>query len=439
MKSFACLGVVAGLFALPLGLAARNTEAASTIYHVSASGSDSTGTPNDPRRPYRSPRGAYADIPADITRGDGDHIIEITDNATYGQLVMAPRVTNAAHRIVLRAAEGKTPTMDAHSRDDGSAGSNGGGHVLLIRGAHVVVQGLHFTNTNAGVDSSLGSGARSNVMVRLEATDAVIERNYFDGNGRTPTDTDIFLLVCNGARDNLIAENRFDYSGGKSLIHLTKSCGGESPGRQFIRNNALSRFGNKPQGICAAINFGGQRGTLAGNGSVVENNTIHDNGGGCFGVLNTNESLITVRNNIFSNITGHRYAVGCNSTTTQWRAVAENSVMFGNTSDVEEPCWTLRGVHRENPYFVNASATPPDLHVESTAGSRRSGTFAWTIDTHCSVAIDNAVVTSTFEREPAPNGGRRNIGAYGNTPEASKSCVRGSGRADSAVRPVGPH
>ncbi len=397
-----------------------------TTYFVSSQGEDSTGTPNDPARPYRSPRGAYADIPADITTGVGDHVIQFVDGSVYGQLTMSPRSTDQTHRIILRATAGAMPTMDAHSTADGSRGRTENNPVLLIQSSHVVVHGLHFVNTN--VDTSLGPGGGSEVMVRLEGSSSLIEANYFDGNGRTPTQTDMFLLICNTATNNVVAENRFDFSGGKSLIHVSASCGGGSPGRQVIRNNAFSRFGNNPQGVCAAINFGGRRDTFAGNNSVVENNTIYDNGGGCYGLLNTNTSVVSVRYNIFARITGHRYAVGCGGVNGSSSGVAYFSVMFENTNDVEQSCngggWTLATSFAEDPRFVDPGATPPDLHVKSTTGSRRNGTSTWTIDAHCSVAIDRAPASEGFHREPLPNGGRRNLGAYGNTDEASKSCRR---------------
>jgi hypothetical protein len=265
-------------------------------------------------------------------------------------------------------------------------------------------------------------------MVRLDGSHVIIDGNYFDGNSRSPTTTDMFLVVCNTAADNVVSGNRFDFSGGKGLIYIGAGCGGGSPGKQIIRNNVLSRFGNNPQLVCAAINFGGSSGTLAGTDSVVENNTIYDNGGGCYGLLDTNGSALTVRNNIFSKITGRRHAIGCSGIDGSSSGVAHNSVMFGNTNDVESTCgqggWTLSSSYAEDPYFVDPSATPPDLHVQSTTGSRRNGTSAWTIDKHCSVAIDKAPASDKFDREPAPNGARRNVGAYGNTPEASKSCGR---------------
>ena len=96
--------------------------------------------------------------------------------------------------------------------------------------------------------------------------------------------------------------------------------------------------------------------------------------------------------------------------------------MFGNTQDVEAACWSLSETIAADPLFVGPGASPPDLHLQSPAVSRRHGTSAWTRDPQCSPAIDHGDPSSSFELEPSPNGGRRNVGAYGNTPEASKSC-----------------
>ena len=423
------LGALATLLAFAVGWTSTPSRVdavptAATTYYVSATGSDSAGTPNDPTRPYRSPRGAYAAIPADISSGPGDHVIQLTDSTVYGQLTMTPKVTDAVHRIILRAASGMAPIMDAYSVADGSVGRGDNNPSLRIQASHVVVEGLRFHNTS--LDTTI---ARHQVMVRIDGSRVVINDNYFDGNGRSPTPFDMFLLVCAGASDNVISGNRFDYSGGKGLIYVGAGCGGGSPGRQTIRNNVLSRFGNNPQAICAAINFGGSAGSLAGNNSIVENNTIYDNGGACYGLLNTNGSALTVRNNIFSRITGRRFAIGCSGVNGSSSGVAYNSVMHANTNNVEAACaggggWALETYYSEDPHFVDPGATPPDLHVESTVGSRRNGTSEWVTDRRCSVAIDKAPASDAFELEPLPNGGRRNLGAYGNTPEASKTCSR---------------
>lgn len=400
------------------------SSGAPTIYYVATSGDDASGAPNDSTRRYRSPRGAYADIPADITPSTGDHVIEFIDSGAYGQLTMTPKVTDAAHRIILRAAPGAFPVMDAHSTADNSPGPAENNPALRISASHVVVRGVQFRNTS--LDSTI---ARHQVMVRIDGSHVSVDGNYFNGNGRSPTPVDMFLLVCAGATDNIISGNRFDYSGGKGLIYVGAGCGSGSPGKQTIRNNVLSRFGNNPQAICAAINFGGSSGSLAGDNSIVENNTIHDNGGACYGLLNTNGSALTVRNNIFSKITGRRFAIGCSGVNGSSSGIAYNSVMHGNTNNVEATCaggggWTLQTYYSEDPLFVDPGATPPDLHIESTGGSRRNGTSEWIVDKRCSVAIDQAAAADSFELEPLPNGGRRNLGAYGNTAEASKACGR---------------
>ena len=419
---------------------------AGTMYYVSATGNDATAAPDDPAKPYRSPlgagAGAYSDIPADITAGAGDHIIQFMDSSTYGQINMTPRTTDALHRIILRAAAGTTPTMDADSRADGSLGGGVDNNLTLrILPDNVVLKGLHFRNTNidtmARTDPSVcrDTGQRielcvdpMEVMVRLEGSNCVVDGCFFDGNGRTPTARDLWFVICKTAMNNLISGNRFDYSGGKAQLYLTASCGGEpgSPGAHTIRNNVFSRFGQPPvhAGNSGAINFGGATRTYAGNNSIVENNTFWNNGGRAFGILNTNTSALTIRNNIFSAITGDSrgYAVG-HSGTGESSGIVYNSVMFGNTRNTSlDSGWTLSTYYTDNPYFVDTSATPPDLHVQSLKGSRRNNTSTWTIDSHCSVAIDKAPATDTYDLEPSPNGGRRNVGAYGNTPEASKAC-----------------
>ena len=87
-----------------------------TTYYVSVAGDDKTGRPDDPAKSYRSPRGAYSAIPADITQLPGDQIIQLMDSTVYGQLAMTPKVTDETHRIILRAMDGTTPIMDSHPR-----------------------------------------------------------------------------------------------------------------------------------------------------------------------------------------------------------------------------------------------------------------------------------------------------------------------------------
>jgi hypothetical protein len=62
-----------------------------------------------------------------------------------------------------------------------------------------------------------------------------------------------------------------------------------------------------------------------------------------------------------------------------------------------------------------------DFHLKSRGG--RWTRSAWVIEDVHSPCIDAGDPASDYATEPAPNGGRLNIGAYGNTPRASKSYV----------------
>jgi len=66
-----------------------------------------------------------------------------------------------------------------------------------------------------------------------------------------------------------------------------------------------------------------------------------------------------------------------------------------------------------------ADETADDYHEKSTAGRYVDG--RWVIDTVSSPAIDMGDPATKVRSEPAPNGGRTNIGAFADTVEASKS------------------
>jgi hypothetical protein len=66
-----------------------------------------------------------------------------------------------------------------------------------------------------------------------------------------------------------------------------------------------------------------------------------------------------------------------------------------------------------------ADAANGDYHLKSTEGRWNGST--WVTDAVTSPCIDAGDPVSAYENEPAPNGGRINLGCYGNTAEASKS------------------
>ncbi len=75
-----------------------------------------------------------------------------------------------------------------------------------------------------------------------------------------------------------------------------------------------------------------------------------------------------------------------------------------------------------HPLFVAPAGD--DYHLRSQAGRcawTKAKKMRWVVDITSSACIDTGDPKSEWKNEPKPNGGRVNIGIYGNTPEASKS------------------
>ena len=96
-----------------------------------------------------------------------------------------------------------------------------------------------------------------------------------------------------------------------------------------------------------------------------------------------------------------------------------------------------------NPRFANAGAD--DFHLKSTTGRWVSAAAGWTNDVESSPLIDAADPTLDFSAETIPNGGRANVGRYGNTAQASRTPTNGAltlisfndgGRASGAAVPI---
>lgn len=80
------------------------------------------------------------------------------------------------------------------------------------------------------------------------------------------------------------------------------------------------------------------------------------------------------------------------------------------------------GCIAKDPCFADAASG--EFHLKSAAG-RWNGT-TWVKDTVTSPCIDAGETSAAYANEPSPNGNRANMGAYGNTAEASKSTSGGS-------------
>ncbi len=167
----------------------------------------------------------------------------------------------------------------------------------------------------------------------------------------------------------------------------------------------------------------GQHGIISdGFNATIKNNVI--DGAGYSGIIQANvysspppETLtfvLTVKNNIISN--SRYYGIRNNLSETHSFVISHNCFFNnkeGETYNIELP----EGNIKVDPQF--ADRTKHDFHLKSQYG-RWNGT-AWVNDETTSPCIDAGDPKDDYAKEPSPNGGRINIGVYGNTAEASKS------------------
>jgi len=92
----------------------------------------------------------------------------------------------------------------------------------------------------------------------------------------------------------------------------------------------------------------------------------------------------------------------------------KNNILVEETSTLS---W-LKGNRKADPLFADPEKA--DFHLKSQFGRWTPG-GAWVKDNTTSPCIDAGSEQSDYSNEPAPNGRRINLGAYGNTPWASKS------------------
>ena len=135
--------------------------------------------------------------------------------------------------------------------------------------------------------------------------------------------------------------------------------------------------------------------------------TVADNSASSGAALYVQGCNTNVQNSIFWNNGNSFEAVN------DLPAVAKLTVNYTLT----QQNFTGTGNITSNPLFVNAASG--DFHLQSRGGHYNNG--QWVNDSSSSPAIDAGNPTSPYSIEPMPNGGRVNLGCYGNTAEASKS------------------
>ncbi|MDP2898533.1 MAG: right-handed parallel beta-helix repeat-containing protein [bacterium] len=325
------------------------------------------------------------------------------DTVTVAEGVYLENIQFNGKNIILTSTDPLDSSVVANTIIDG----NKAGSVVTFSGKEdesCVLAGFTIRNGSAEIGSGIRGGTWEN------ETHASIRNNVVSGN----TSRYHAMAFCGGTiESNTICDNS-----GNGLRY----CNGT------IRENAISANSSSGLYSCDGIV---ERNTISANAAAgleqchgtVQKNTISGNSqrglDSCHG---------TIRNNV---ITGNSWGglMNCNGTIENntihrnpaWglhscEGTIRNCIIWGNWPlpaggqlwGCTEPSycciqdWTGGGAGNIpfNPHFVDAEKG--DFHLRS-----------W------SPCVDAGDPASAFSEEPQPNGGRVNMGAYGNTPEAA--------------------
>jgi hypothetical protein len=173
---------------------------------------------------------------------------------------------------------------------------------------------------------------------------------------------------------------------------------------------------------------------------VIENNTLDGNYGGGIVYL---ESLglqsngtsgkydVHIRNNIVTNSVkrggnkGGSPGAGdasqsgqgiINYNTAEGELILENNLVYGNAGGNYKNVSSSSDINADPLYADRGNG---DYHLKSIAGRWSPSSNAWVSDTVNSPGIDAGSPLSDYSNEPQYNGGRINVGVYGNTSQAS--------------------
>ncbi len=94
-------------------------------------------------------------------------------------------------------------------------------------------------------------------------------------------------------------------------------------------------------------------------------------------------------------------------------------VQSGSWVDAADPTRTVQ------PGGANAVWVAGDYHLRAQTGRWDALAGAWVVDSVTSPCVDAGDPAASTGQEPAPNGGRVNLGAYGGTSQSSKSSLAG--------------
>lgn len=203
-------------------------------------------------------------------------------------------------------------------------------------------------------------------------------------------------------RGNTITENRATSTGSGTII--------DDGARATLQNELIVNNRCGEEG-CNGLGIEGDESGL-GSSALIVNSTVANHtcpGGNKSALCVQTSSSATIKNSIFWGNGGEDVFVDSKSKLQIAHSLSQKPLVG-------------QAMLKANPLFADPQK---DFHLKSRAGrwdqTANGGQGGWVKDDLASAAIDAGDPTHPVGNEAAPNGKRVNLGAYGGTPQASKS------------------
>jgi parallel beta-helix repeat protein len=297
-------------------------------------------------------------------------------------------------------------------------GNGSGDQVVAFRSSETATSALKGFTISGNEGNSNGGGVRCYGASPILANNIIRGNSAIQGGG----------VACDNGASPLLTGNSI--SGNSAGLGGGVFCSFSSS--PTLSNNIIS--GNTATSPGFYGGGGGGMFCTHDASPILINNTISNNSGG--GIYPENGSSPVLRNTIVAfNTGGGGLYVG-----DSWEGAPSPVVTYcdfygnsaGNYVNWPDPTGT-NGNISVDPLF--ADAANGDYGLKSQGG-RRTGS-AWVSDTVTSPCIDTGDPASAFNLEPAPNGGRINMGFDGNSAYASKSAPANPAPSVTASGPKG--
>ena len=373
------------------------------------------------------------DVSANVTVLDGEgvrRVVNISDGTvlldgltvTNGHATTGAGIYASGHDTVTLA---NCQVIDNHH---GNNGCNGAG--AYFNGGSVLIANTTFADNSASYGGgSIGYAAGISAhSVNMIIVDSLFRSNSLEN-----------IVVRDGegggaiwANHGTLAVTNTTFVGNRGNQASVNTRGG---GACFLKGTLTATFKNCAfvGNVCAAPTYptripsGGALQVAVSSGYTVtlENCSIgHGSAHGDGGAIIARSGELIIKNSILwtNEITGSGsgkeiYVTGASTTVSNQYSIYTGTNSTYVTINSGTVNWGP-GNNTSNPLFASSS----DLHLQSTAGRYDPATQTFvTSDVLTSPALDTGDPGSPFAREPAPNGSRINMGAFGNTAQASKT------------------